>query len=162
LKEELMKLKDKTVEVLSKSDTIEQLNDLKVKVLGKKGELTNILRGMAKLTPEDRPVIGKLANEIKADLEQKFTEKTQILKKQLKEKRMAEEYIDVTIPSKISLGNRHPLTLVMDEIREIFTGLGYQVMEGPEVESDYYNFEALNTPKDHPARDVQDNYKKCS
>jgi phenylalanyl-tRNA synthetase alpha chain len=158
LKEELMKLKDKTVEVLSKSDTIEQLNDLKVKVLGKKGELTNILRGMAKLTPEDRPVIGKLANEIKADLEQKFTEKTQILKKQLKEKRMAEEYIDVTIPSKISLGNRHPLTLVMDEIREIFTGLGYQVMEGPEVESDYYNFEALNTPKDHPARDVQDTF----
>lgn len=153
-----MKLKDKTVEVLSKSDTIEQLNDLKVKVLGKKGELTNILRGMAKLTPEDRPVIGKLANEIKADLEQKFTEKTQILKKQLKEKRMAEEYIDVTIPSKISLGNRHPLTLVMDEIREIFTGLGYQVMEGPEVESDYYNFEALNTPKDHPARDVQDTF----
>ncbi len=113
---------------------------------------------MAKLTPEDRPVIGKLANEIKADLEQKFTEKTQILKKQLKEKRMAEEYIDVTIPSKISLGNRHPLTLVMDEIREIFTGLGYQVMEGPEVESDYYNFEALNTPKDHPARDVQDTF----
>ncbi|HHX23505.1 MAG: phenylalanine--tRNA ligase subunit alpha [Tepidanaerobacteraceae bacterium] len=158
MKEELMKLKDKTVEVLSKSDTIEQLNDLKVKVLGKKGELTNILRGMAKLTPEDRPVIGKLANEIKADLEQKFTEKTQILKKQLKEKRMAEEYIDVTIPSKISLGNRHPLTLVMDEIREIFTGLGYQVMEGPEVESDYYNFEALNTPKDHPARDVQDTF----
>ena len=153
-----MKLKYKTVEVLSKSDTIEQLNDLKVKVLGKKGELTNILRGMAKLTPEDRPVIGKLANEIKADLEQKFTEKTQILKKQLKEKRMAEEYIDVTIPSKISLGNRHPLTLVMDEIREIFTGLGYQVMEGPEVESDYYNFEALNTPKDHPARDVQDTF----
>ncbi|MDD4570716.1 MAG: phenylalanine--tRNA ligase subunit alpha [Tepidanaerobacteraceae bacterium] len=158
MKEELMRLKDKTIEVLSNSKNIDQLNDLKVKVLGKKGELTHILRGMSRLVPEERPILGKMANEVKESLEQKFSEKAQVLKEALKERKMAEEYIDVTIPSMVNLGNKHPLTLVLDEIRDIFTGLGYQVMEGPEIELDYYNFEALNTPKDHPARDVQDTF----
>jgi len=158
LKEDLMRLKEKTLEILSSSKNMDELNDLKVKVLGKKGELTQILRSMANLTSEERPVIGKLANEIKDNLERKFSEKTQILKQALKEKQIEQEFIDVTIPSKICLGGRHPLTLVMDEIRDIFTGLGYHVVEGPEIELDYYNFEALNTPQDHPARDVQDTF----
>lgn len=158
MKEDLMRLKEKTLKILSGSKNLDELNELRVKVLGKKGELTQILRGMAGLASEERPVIGKLANEVKENLEQKFSEKTQVLKQALKEVKMEQEFTDVTIPSKISLGSRHPLTLVMDEIRDIFTGLGYQVMEGPEIELDYYNFEALNTPPNHPARDVQDTF----
>lgn len=158
MKEDLMHLKEKALEILSKSDNIDELNELRVKILGKKGELTQILRDMAKLSPEERPIIGKLVNEVKADLEQKISEKMQQLRKILKENKMQQEFIDVTIPTKVSLGSRHPLTLIMDEIRDIFIGLGYQVAEGPEIELDYYNFEALNTPPDHPARDVQDTF----
>jgi len=158
LKEDLMLLKENTLKALSNLQNMDELNELRVKILGKKGELTQILRGMEKLTSEERPVIGKLANEIKENLENKFSEKMQIIKKALQEKKMEQEFIDVTIPTKISVGSKHPLTLVLDEIRDIFIGLGYEVAEGPEIELDYYNFEALNTPPDHPARDVQDTF----
>lgn len=153
-----MRLKNKTAEMLAESKSLDELNDLRVKILGKKGELTQILRGMADLLPEERPIVGKMANEIKENLEEKFSEKVNSLKQTIKEKKMEQEFIDVTIPSEVILGSRHPLTLAMDEIRDIFIGLGYQVVEGPEIELDYYNFEALNTPKDHPARDVQDTF----
>lgn len=158
MKEDLMLLKENTLKALSNLQNMDELNELRVKILGKKGELTQILRGMEKLTSEERPVIGKLANEIKENLENKFSEKMQIIKKALQEKKMEQEFIDVTIPTKISVGSKHPLTLVLDEIRDIFIGLGYEVAEGPEIELDYYNFEALNTPPDHPARDVQDTF----
>lgn len=158
MKDDLINLRKRTLKALSEADSIDKLNDLRIKILGKKGELTQILKGMARLSDEERPEIGKLANEIKTELEQKIAEKDLELKKALKEERMRREFIDVTIPTKVLLGAKHPLTLVMDEIRDIFIGLGYKVVEGPEIELEYYNFEALNTPADHPARDIQDTF----
>lgn len=158
MKEELFALKEEALHCIEKSKDLKELNDIRIKYLGKKGKLTAILRGMANLSPEERPVIGKLANEIKEALEQKFSLKISELKETAKNARLQQEIIDVTIPSKVILGHKHPLTLVLDEIKEIFLGLGYEVVEGPEVELDYYNFEALNIPKDHPARDMQDTF----
>ncbi len=158
MKDSLFNLKEKAFEALSEVKSIEELNELKVKLLGKKGELTQVLRGMADISAEERPIIGKLANEVKQGLELKFAEKSAILKQKAKQKRMEKEFIDVTIPMQIKLGHKHPLTLILDEIKEIFIGMGYEVVEGPEIELDYYNFEALNTPVDHPARDVQDTF----
>ncbi|KXG77655.1 Phenylalanine--tRNA ligase alpha subunit [Fervidicola ferrireducens] len=158
MKEELLALKEEALHSIEKSEDIRELNDFRIRFLGKKGKLTAILRGMANLSPEERPIIGKLANEIKEELEQKFSQKASELKEIAKNARLQQEKIDVTIPSKVILGHKHPLTLVLDEIKEIFLGLGYEVVEGPEVELDYYNFEALNIPKDHPARDMQDTF----
>ncbi|MGI6485847.1 MAG: phenylalanine--tRNA ligase subunit alpha [Thermoanaerobacterales bacterium] len=158
MKDSLLLLKEKSLDSLSKAESIEELNELKVKYLGKKGELTQILRGMASISPEERPEIGKLANDIKQSLEQKFTEKSTLLKQKAKEQKLEKEFIDVTIPTLLDIGHKHPLTLILDEIKEIFIGMGYEVAEGPEIELDYYNFEALNTPEDHPARDVQDTF----
>jgi len=158
LKDDLINLRERALKALSEADSIDKLNDMRIKILGKKGELTQILKGMGKLSDKERPEIGKLANEIKTELEQKIAEKELELKKALKEERMRREFIDVTIPTKVLLGAKHPLTLVMDEIRDIFIGLGYKVVEGPEIELEYYNFEALNTPADHPARDMQDTF----
>ena len=158
MRDDLMRLKENTLQALSDLKDMDELNKLRVKILGKKGELTQILRGMARLSPEERPVIGKMANEIKDELESKFSEKMQLIKKAVQEQKMQQEFIDVTIPTKPSIGSKHPLTLVLDEIRDIFIGLGYEVVEGPEIELDYYNFEALNTPADHPARDLQDTF----
>ncbi|WP_286680599.1 phenylalanine--tRNA ligase subunit alpha [Tepidanaerobacter sp. EBM-49] len=158
MKDDLINLRERALKALSEADSIDKLNDMRIKILGKKGELTQILKGMGKLSDKERPEIGKLANEIKTELEQKIAEKELELKKALKEERMRREFIDVTIPTKVLLGAKHPLTLVMDEIRDIFIGLGYKVVEGPEIELEYYNFEALNTPADHPARDMQDTF----
>lgn len=158
VKNELIRLKENASKVLSKANSLEDLENIRVKYLGKKGDLTKILRGMSKLSPEQRPVIGRLANEIKQSLEDMISERTKLIKNKLRQKRMQEEFIDVTIPTKVNIGHKHPLSLVLDEIKAVFIGLGYKVVEGPEVELDYYNFEALNTPKDHPARDVQDTF----
>jgi phenylalanyl-tRNA synthetase alpha chain len=158
LKEQLIRLRDETIQNLEKSKDIAELNDLRVRILGKKGELTQILRKMGELSPEERPVIGKLVNEVKDELEEEFFRKTEQIKRIVMEKKLEEEFIDVTIPTEVNIGSKHPLTLVLDEIRDIFLGLGYQVVEGPEIELDYYNFEALNTPEDHPARDMQDTF----
>ncbi|SHM11897.1 phenylalanyl-tRNA synthetase, alpha subunit [Caldanaerovirga acetigignens] len=158
MKEELLSLKEEALHEIKKSQDLRELNDIRIKYLGKKGKLTAILRGMANLSPEERPTIGKLANEVKEELEQKFFQKGLELKEIAKKIRLQKEKIDVTVPSKVILGHKHPLTLVLDEIKEIFLGLGYEVVEGPEIELDYYNFEALNIPKDHPARDMQDTF----
>lgn len=153
-----MQLKENASKTLSKVNSIEELDKIRVKYLGKKGDLTKILRGMSKLSPEERPVIGKLANEIKQSLGNIISEKKEMLKNKLIQQKMKEELLDVTLPTEVSIGHKHPLTRTLDEIKEVFIGLGYKVVEGPEVELDYYNFEALNTPKDHPARDVQDTF----
>ena len=159
MQEELKKIKQKALAAMEETNSLEGLNEMKVKFLGKKGELTSILKEMGKLSAEERPVVGQLANEIRDDINKYLEEKSAYIKKQALNAKLALETIDVTLPGKaLPEGTKHPLTLVMDDAKEIFTGLGFEVAEGPEVESDYYNFEALNLPKDHPARDMQDTY----
>lgn len=159
MKEQLAQIKERALEGLAACTTMRELEDLRVQVLGKKGELTGILKQMGKLSPEERPVIGQLANEVRQDLEQKLDEyKAALREKQLNEQLEAER-LDVTMPGRpFELGSMHPLSAVLEEIEEIFLGMGFDIAEGPEVETDYYNFEALNLPKDHPARDTQDTF----
>lgn len=135
------------------------LNEIKVKTLGRKGELTLFLRGLKDLSVEERAKVGKSANEIKAVLEKMIDDRVKQIKLQEMEIRLLSEKIDVTLPGlPLATGGKHPISRVTDEIKEIFIGLGFNVAEGPEIESDYYNFEALNLPKDHPARDMQDSF----
>lgn len=159
MKTQLEKIRNAAKEALDSFETKEQIEEARIKYLGKKGELTAILKQMGKLSAEERPVIGQLANEIRADIEEKIATKSEELKKKELERKLKEETIDVTMPGKeASIGHKHPLSTVLDEIKEIFMGMGFDVAEGPEVEYDYYNFEALNIPKDHPARDTQDTF----
>lgn len=159
MQEQLNVLRKKAAEELLQCSSSESLNEFRIKYMGKKGELTQILRGMGKLTPEERPVVGRLANEIRDDLEKRIEIIAEELKFQEIERRLMEESIDVTLPGiAAESGRRHPLQLVIRQIEEIFLGMGYTIEEGPEIELDYYNFEALNIPKDHPARDMQDSF----
>ncbi|MDN5344908.1 MAG: phenylalanyl-tRNA synthetase alpha chain [Clostridia bacterium] len=137
----------------------EELEALRVQYLGKKGELTAVLRGMGKLPPEERPRMGQLANQVREELEKALLEAKDTLARKEQAGRLRTEAIDVTLPGRpLPRGYRHPLYQALNEIKAIFTGLGFDVAEGPEVESDYYNFEALNLPKEHPARDMQDSF----
>lgn len=159
MKTQLEEIRQAAKIALQNADTKEQIEELRIKYLGKKGELTAILKQMGKLSAEERPVIGQLANEIRADIEKEIAEKTAEIKEKELEKKLLDETLDVTMPGKeIAIGHKHPLSIVLDEIKEIFLGMGFEVAEGPEVEYDYYNFEALNIPKDHPARDTQDTF----
>jgi len=159
LEEKLKMLNEKARKALAEARTLEELNEIRVRILGKKGELTQILRGMGGLGPEERPRIGQIANEVRDGIEEELAARTVVLKNQLKEQKLREERIDITLPGTPLLrGRKHPLTIVMEEIQDIFLGLGFSIAEGPEVETDYYNFEALNLPKDHPARDMQDTF----
>ncbi|MFC3798572.1 phenylalanine--tRNA ligase subunit alpha [Cohnella sp. GCM10012308] len=136
-----------------------RLNDLRVHYLGKKGQLTEILRGMGGLSAEERPVIGQVANDVRAAIEAVLSDKQAAFDRAETERRLAAETIDVTLPGRsVATGSVHPLTKVTQEIEDIFLGMGYTIAEGPEVETDYFNFEALNLPKDHPARDMQDSF----
>ncbi|MCF8011376.1 MAG: phenylalanine--tRNA ligase subunit alpha [Clostridiales bacterium] len=144
---------------LDEASDLKKLNEIRVKYLGKKGELTKVLRGMGSLSAEERPRIGQLANSVREELEEYLERRTDELKNKELEERLSREKIDVTLPGKpCMLGKMHPLTRIQGEIEDIFTGLGFNVVEGPEIETDYYNFEALNIPKDHPARDMQDTF----
>ncbi|HHY82393.1 MAG TPA: phenylalanine--tRNA ligase subunit alpha [Clostridiales bacterium] len=159
MRDKLEQIKRKAMEAMDSLNNLDQLEEFRVKTLGKKGELTLVLREMGKLPPEERPVIGQLANEIRSYLENELSKKTAELKNAALEKRLAEEAIDVTVPGKVpALGKLHPVTKVLNELKDIFLGMGFDVAEGPEVEWDSYNFEALNIPKNHPARDVQDTF----
>lgn len=159
MKEQLVALQTTALEALQGLETLGQLNDWKVQYLGKKGELTGMLRGMGALSAEERPVVGALVNDVRAALEAAYEEKEALLKKAEREKRLAEESVDVTLPGRaVKLGSEHPLNIVIRDIEDIFLGLGFQVADGPEVEYDYYNFEAMNVPKNHPARDMQDTF----
>ena len=138
---------------------LKEIDEIRVKYLGKKGELTNILKQMGKLSAEERPIIGQLANQVRADIEVKIEEAKSAMEAKLLNQRLVEETLDVTMPGKqVKIGKKHPLNLVLDEIKDIFIGMGFHIAQGPEVELDYYNFEALNIPKDHPARDTQDTF----
>ena len=159
MKEEIAKIKENSQKEINDCQDLRQLSDLKVKYLGKKGELTVVLRGMGKLSPEERPVIGSLVNQVRDELDELFTKKEKELNRKELEKRLETENIDVTEPSKkVNLGSLHPITQVIQEVEEIFLGMGYEIADGPEVETCHYNFDQLNTPADHPARDLQDTF----
>lgn len=159
MKEKIAEIKENSIKEISECKERASLNELKVKYLGKKGELTTVLRGMGALSPEERPVIGSLVNQVRDELEECIEQKEKELKKQELLKKLQNENIDVTEPSKkINLGSLHPITQIIDEVKEIFLGMGYQIADGPEVEKAVYNFDKLNTPPDHPARDIQDTF----
>jgi phenylalanyl-tRNA synthetase alpha chain len=159
MKEQLNSIRFNAEKELENISSIQELENVRIKYLGKKGELTSVLRGMGALSAEERPVIGQLANEIRGYLEEKIDKVKQVLVKKEKQEKLQQEVIDVTMPGKRrSLGKKHPLSIVLDEIKDIFIGMGFEIAEGPEVELDYYNFEALNIPKNHPARDTQDTF----
>ena len=159
MKEQLKEIKKKAEEKLAGASALETLEELRVQYLGKKGELTAVLKGMGKLTPEERPQVGQLANEVRGYIEKELERKKTAIEEKLEKARLAGETIDVTMPGKApALGKLHPLTAVLDDLKDIFIGMGFSIAEGPEVELDYYNFEALNIPKDHPARDTQDTF----
>ena len=151
-------LKNATAEIKTVADRA-ALENVRVKFLGKKGELTAILRGMKDLSAEERPVIGQLANDVRAAIETAIEAASKGVEEAALNARLARETIDVTMPGEEPvIGVKHPLTLVLDEIKDIFIGMGFEIAEGPEVELDHYNFEALNIPKNHPARDTQDTF----
>lgn len=159
MKKELQEIHDRALETLKSVQQVKDLDEIKVKLLGKKGELTAILKGMKDLTNEERPVIGQLANEVRQDIESKIEEAKAKLATMEMEHRLSKETIDVTMPgSAAACGHKHPMSIVIDEITDIFIGMGYSVAEGPEIEKDYYNFEALNIPANHPAKDEQDTF----
>ena len=159
MKEKLAELKEKALAQISASEGLEKLNDIRVAFLGKKGELTDMLKSLKDVAPEERPAVGQMVNEARAAIEAKLEERKRAFEKRLREERLAAETIDVTLPAKKPmLGHRHPNTIALEEVERIFVGMGYEVVEGPEVEYDYYNFEALNIPKNHPARDEQDTF----
>ena len=159
MKEELLTLKQQALAELAAAKSPDELKNLRVKYLGKKGPMTEILRGMGALPAEERPKIGKIVNEIKKELESALDEKGTLLEEKELATKLAEEKVDITLPGRIpASGHLHPITLTLREIKKIFMRMGFDVMEGPEIENDYFNFEALNLPKDHPARDMQDTF----
>lgn len=159
MKEQLEKIRQLAESELAECNASDALEALRVKYLGKKGELTAILKQMGGLSAEERPIIGQLANEVRRSIEDKLAARTAALKSKLAAKKLKEETIDVTLPGKVqSVGKLHPLTAVLNEVKEVFLGMGFEVVEGPEVETDHYCFEALNMPKHHPARDTQDTF----
>lgn len=159
MKETLSKIKSEADASLGTAETLEALEELRIKYLGKKGELTSVMKGMGALSPEERPVIGQLANEVRDFIGKALDEKKAALEQAAAQAKILAEKIDVTIPGKHpKKAKKHPLTTVLDDLKDIFIGMGFSIVDGPEVELDYYNFEALNIPKDHPARDTQDTF----
>lgn len=159
MQEKLKTIVDQALSQINASEEIEKLNDIRVAFLGKKGELTSVLKSMKDVAPEDRPKIGQMVNEAREQLESKLEEKKSAFARKIREEQIKMETIDVTLPpKKRTMGSHHPNTIALEEIMDIFTGMGYEVVEGPEVEMDYYNFEALNIPANHPAKDEQDTF----
>ena len=159
MKEKLEQIKASALEQLDNIKKAADLEELRVRILGKKGELTSVLRTMGQLAPDMRPVIGQLANDVRGAIEEKIQIKQKEIESVALLLKMEDEKIDVTMPGvKPGFGTRHPLANVEREMTDIFRSMGFDIVEGPEVETDYYNFEALNTPENHPARDVQDTF----
>lgn len=159
MKEQLENLKAAAFSAIEAAATGEDIEQLRIKYLGKKGELTALLKQMGSLSPEERPKMGQLVNEAKALLEEKISAKAGEMKEKAKELKLKAETLDVTLPAKTrEVGKLHPLNRVLDEMIDIFKSMGFDVLDGPEVETDHYNFECLNVPADHPARDMQDTF----
>ncbi len=159
MKEKLDQIRERALAQIKACDSTEKLNEIRVSILGKKGELTSVLKSMKDVAPEERPKVGQWVNDARAEIEKLMEERRTRMERALREARMKAEEIDVTLPAKRpEIGHRHPDTIVLEEVERIFIGMGYEVVEGPEVEKDYYNFEALNIPADHPAKDEQDTF----
>lgn len=159
MQEKLNLIKDNAIEELKKVQEAQELENIRVKYLGKKGELTQILRGMGALSAEERPIVGKVVNEVRSIIEELIEDTCKVIKEKEKKNRLQNETIDISMPGKKQfLGKRHPLDLTLESMKEIFISMGFTIEEGPEVELDYYNFEALNIPKNHPARGEQDTF----
>ena len=159
MKEKLQSIQEEAVRLIQAADAPEKLNDVKVRFLGKKGELTAVLKGMKDVAPEDRPKVGQLVNETRAKIEELLEASKKDFEEKVREEKMKAEVIDVTLPAKkAKIGHRHPNTIALEEVERIFIGMGYEVVEGPEVEYADYNFTKLNIPEDHPARDEQDTF----
>ena len=159
MKDKLEEIRKRAKEKIEEVKDLQGLNELRVKVLGKKGELTEILRGMKDLSAEERPVIGNLVNKLKDDIETSIEKTEKLLKEKEFEKKLEEEKIDVTLPSsKIRRGSKHPINRTIEQIQDLFVSMGYDVVDGPELETDEFCFERLNLPKGHPARDMQDSF----
>ena len=158
-KEELEKIRKEAQERLESSESLDMVNEIRVGVLGKKGSLKEILKGMKNVPPEERPKVGQMVNEVREQIEAAISDAQKTIERKVQEQRLASETIDVTLPSKrLPMGQSHPNVIALKELERIFVGMGYEVIEGPEVERDYYNFEALNIPADHPAKDEQDTF----
>ncbi len=159
VKEKLEEIRQKALASIEEAKDQDSLNDVRVKVFGKKGEFTQVQKSMKDVAPEDRPKVGAMINEARAAIEEKMTEAREKMQQKALEERLKRETIDVTLPAKKNkIGHRHPNTIALDEVEKIFIGMGFDVVEGPEIEKDYYNFEALNIPANHPAKDEQDTF----
>lgn len=159
MKEKIEQIRQQALAAIEDAAGMDKLNDVKVAFLGKKGQLSSLLKGMKDVAPEDRPKVGQMVNEARAGIEEKMEEKRTAIQKKLREEKMKKEVIDVTLPGKkAAVGHRHPNQIALDDLERVFIGMGYEVVEGPEVEYDYYNFEALNIPANHPAKDEQDTF----
>ena len=159
MKEKLEHILSNAMSQIEQSGELDKLNEIRVAFLGKKGELTSVLKSMKDVAPEDRPKVGQMVNEARAKIESSLEEKKAAFERKLREEKMKAEVIDVTLPGRErKMGHRHPNTIALEEVEKIFIGMGYEVVEGPEVEYDYYNFEALNIPANHPAKDEQDTF----
>lgn len=159
MREKLEALQAEAIEKVQQADKLQSLQDVRVAYLGKKGPITEVLRGMGKLTPEERPVIGELANKVREAIATALDNKKNLLEEAALNEQLQKEAIDVTLPGRpVKAGGPHLLTSIIEEVEDLFLGMGFEIKEGPEVETDYFNFEALNLPQDHPARDMQDTF----
>ena len=159
LKESIEKIKEKSIKDIKELKDSKALEELRIKYLGKKGELTAVLRGMKDLAPEERPIIGNLVNEVRDNLEELISKRQEEFKKEELNKRLENEKIDITLPSsKLKRGSIHPLNRIIEDMEDLFVSMGYDVVVGPELETDEFCFERLNLPKGHPARDMQDSF----
>lgn len=159
MRDKILSVKAKAVVTCEKVNSLQELKSARTKYLGKKGEVTSLLRSMGQVSPENRPKVGQMVNQLKNELEELWNQKEAELIAKEQEDKLIREYQDITLPGRKPMrGSYHPLTLVLNDIKQVFISMGYQVVEGPEIETDYYNFEALNIPKHHPARDMQDTF----
>ena len=159
MKEQLEALRAQAMEELASLRSPKELEDFRVRYMGKKGSVTGLLRGMGALPAEERPIMGQMVNQLRQELEDAVTEKSDSLQAQLQKEQLAKEKLDVTMPGKKdAAGGLHPLNVVLEDIIDIFQSMGFDIIDGPEVETDYYCFQALNVPEDHPARDMQDTF----
>lgn len=159
MKEQLTAIRETALAAIDTADTLAEIEELRVRFLGKKGEVSAILKQLGGLSPQERPIVGQLANEIRADIESALSGARQALERAAQAQKLADESLDITMPGKRSkIGGLHPINVVLSDMIDIFRSMGFDVVDGPEVETDYYNFEALNVPADHPARDMQDTF----